>query len=132
MTLCYGAVTTTLTQPRTSTIVLPTATLFKRSSFHGIATAHNLCSGLIIAIMTSKLNNILIVGATSGIGEAFARRFHGMGKKVIITGRRANKLDALAKELDGIETRQVRKNFTHCSSILRNRNNQPTSNSNAC
>ena len=57
--------------------------------------------------MTSNFKTILIIGATSGIGEGFARRFHGMGKKVIATGRRAEKLSALAKELPGLETRQV-------------------------
>ncbi|OCL05427.1 NAD(P)-binding protein [Glonium stellatum] len=56
--------------------------------------------------MSSRINTILIIGGTSGIGEAFARRFHGMGKKVIVTGRSQDKLQALAKELDEIETRQ--------------------------
>jgi short-subunit dehydrogenase involved in D-alanine esterification of teichoic acids len=58
--------------------------------------------------MTSNINTILIVGATSGIGEQFARRFHSLGKKVIITGRRADKLTALEQELSGIESVQVR------------------------
>ena len=54
------------------------------------------------------MNCILIIGGTSGIGEAFARRFDAIGKKVIVAGRRAERLDVLAKELQGLETVQVR------------------------
>ncbi|MDH0911230.1 SDR family oxidoreductase [Rhizobium pusense] len=42
---------------------------------------------------------ILITGATSGFGEATARRFIREGWKVIGTGRRAERLEALAAEL---------------------------------
>lgn len=42
---------------------------------------------------------ILITGATAGIGEAAARRFAGGGWKVIGTGRRGDRLKALAGEL---------------------------------
>lgn len=41
----------------------------------------------------------LITGATSGIGEAAARLFAEQGWGVIITGRRADRLKALKKEL---------------------------------
>jgi short-subunit dehydrogenase involved in D-alanine esterification of teichoic acids len=58
--------------------------------------------------MEKRISTILIVGATSGLGEGYARRFHAMGKKVIITGRRAERLSAIKQELSGIETRQVR------------------------
>ena len=42
---------------------------------------------------------ILITGATSGFGRATARRFVDAGWRVIATGRRTERLDALADEL---------------------------------
>lgn len=45
------------------------------------------------------MNTILITGATSGFGRAAVERFHGAGWRVIATGRRAERLDALADAL---------------------------------
>lgn len=42
---------------------------------------------------------VLITGATAGFGAAMARRFIQQGHKVIATGRRKDRLDALAAEL---------------------------------
>ena len=42
---------------------------------------------------------VLITGATSGFGAEMARKFAGMGHKVIATGRRKERLDGLAAEL---------------------------------
>lgn len=42
---------------------------------------------------------VLVTGATSGFGAAFARRFVKDGHKVIATGRRAERLEGLASEL---------------------------------
>ena len=42
---------------------------------------------------------VFITGATSGFGEACARRFARAGWKLVITGRRTERLDALAAEL---------------------------------
>lgn len=50
---------------------------------------------------------LLVTGATSGIGEAVARRFAGEGWRVIISGRRRDRLDALARELDGLHGAEV-------------------------
>jgi 3-oxoacyl-[acyl-carrier protein] reductase len=41
----------------------------------------------------------LVTGATGGIGEAIARAFHGAGASVVLSGRRQDKLDALAADL---------------------------------
>ncbi len=41
----------------------------------------------------------LVTGATSGFGEAMARRLLAAGARVIATGRRAARLDALAADL---------------------------------
>jgi len=42
---------------------------------------------------------VLITGATSGFGEACARQFAAGGYRLIITGRRKEKLEALKQEL---------------------------------
>ena len=45
------------------------------------------------------MKTVLITGATAGIGEASARRFAAGGWRVIATGRRGDRLRALAEEL---------------------------------
>jgi short-subunit dehydrogenase involved in D-alanine esterification of teichoic acids len=57
--------------------------------------------------MTSSFSTILLIGGTSGIGEALARRFHALGKHLIITGRRADRLAALASSLPGTSTYEL-------------------------
>ena len=44
---------------------------------------------------------IMITGATSGFGAAMARRFAAAGWRVVATGRRADRLQALVDELGG-------------------------------
>ncbi len=45
------------------------------------------------------MKTAIVTGATSGIGEAAVRAFAGAGWRVIGTGRRADRLDALADEI---------------------------------
>lgn len=49
-------------------------------------------------------NTIFIVGATSGIGQGLAQRFHSAGNRVIVGGRRTELLEQIAAEHPGIET----------------------------
>jgi 3-hydroxy acid dehydrogenase / malonic semialdehyde reductase len=49
----------------------------------------------------SEIATTLITGATSGIGRASARAFSELGSRVIVTGRRADRLEELAEELPG-------------------------------
>lgn len=44
----------------------------------------------------------LVTGATGGIGEAIARRLAGDGFKVYVGGRRFERLERLAGEIDGV------------------------------
>jgi len=58
-----------------------------------------------------KHETVLITGATSGFGEACARTLSALGAKLILTGRRSERLERLKKELGGhihIVTQDIR------------------------
>jgi short-subunit dehydrogenase involved in D-alanine esterification of teichoic acids len=57
--------------------------------------------------MSASISKILIIGATSGLGEAFAKHFHSQGKTVIAAGRRVERLNNLKTQLSGLETVRI-------------------------
>ena len=48
------------------------------------------------------MNSVLITGASSGFGEACARKFAAQGLRLVLCARRADRLSALADELSQI------------------------------
>ena len=46
-------------------------------------------------------SKVLVTGASGGIGRAIARAIHGRGARVVLTARRVNVLDDVARELGG-------------------------------
>src|SRR5262245_9774082 len=45
---------------------------------------------------------VIVTGASSGVGEAAARAFAKAGAKVVVAARTAAKIEALAREIDGL------------------------------
>ncbi len=65
--------------------------------------------------MKTTGNTIFIPGATSGIGLGLAQRFHALGNKVIIGGRRKALLDSIVAEHPGMEAIAI--DTSHADSI---------------
>jgi short-subunit dehydrogenase len=47
-------------------------------------------------------SRVLLTGATGGLGRYIARMLHSAGARLILTGRRADSLDALSREVGGL------------------------------
>ncbi|MBK6019377.1 SDR family oxidoreductase [Streptomyces sp. MBT53] len=54
--------------------------------------------------MNASGNTVLVAGATSGIGLGLALRLHAAGNRVIVSGRREDRLKQIVSEHPGIES----------------------------
>jgi NADP-dependent 3-hydroxy acid dehydrogenase YdfG len=45
---------------------------------------------------------VIVTGASSGVGEAAARRFAALGARVVLAARTVAKIESVAKEIDGL------------------------------
>ena len=52
-----------------------------------------------MSMLDPKTLTVFVTGVTSGFGEAICQRFHEAGAKVVGTGRRKERLEALKKQL---------------------------------
>jgi len=74
-------------------------------SFPNHADTHIPLTHLYLKLFEMSIKQtVLIIGATSGIGEGLARAIHAQGKRVIATGRRSSRLITLSQSLPGLET----------------------------
>lgn len=60
----------------------------------------------------------VITGGGTGIGAATARRFAASGAKVVVTGRRLEPIEAVAKEVGGIALAGDVSDEAHCAALV--------------
>lgn len=75
--------------------------------------------------MKTSNNTILITGGTAGIGLAFAEEFLKLGNKVIICGRRVERLNALKAKHPGLislacDIADAKQREDLCNTVLKN------------